>query len=100
MYSWMAASISQPLGEGPLANNENVRWYVGEYRRERVVRFANASATSGESVCDRCSTVADDVDRRYDITACSSAKVERSCVAMYVASADDEEVGDGTELGG
>src|SRR4051812_2894001 len=45
--SEMAASISQLLGRGPLVNSEKVRWYVGAYFRDRVVRLESESAASG-----------------------------------------------------
>jgi len=78
MCSSMAALISQLLGTAPLANKENVRWYVGALRRERVLRFVRASATSGLRGCGLWSADVVDVDRRYDMIACSSAKVDRS----------------------
>lgn len=100
MYSSMAASMSQLLGVGPSVNREKVRWYVGAYRRERVVRLAIVSAVSGAKPCGLCSAFAEDVESKYDITACSSAKVDRNSLATYVASEEDEELGEGIELGG
>ena len=100
MYWLMAESISQLLGLDPLVNNENVRWYVGALRRERVLRFVRASVTSGLRGCGLWSADVVDVDRRYDMMACSSAKVDRSCVATNPASEDEEDAADGTEFGG
>jgi hypothetical protein len=38
MYSLIAPSISQLLGSGPLVNSEKVRWYVGAYFSDLVLR--------------------------------------------------------------
>jgi hypothetical protein len=82
MNSSTAASMSQLLGRFAPVNSEKVRWYVGEYLTDRVVRFASESATSGVRPWGRCSVEKAVVDKRYEMIACSSAKVDRSCVAM------------------
>jgi hypothetical protein len=91
MYSSRAASIFHDDGVADGVNSENVRWYVREYFTDRVCRFANVSAISGARTFGLRSGGAELVDKRYAIIACSSAKISRSLLAMYVARVDDEE---------
>jgi hypothetical protein len=100
MYSLMAPSISQLLGSGPLVNSEKVRWYVGAYFSDLVVRLESESETSCESPCGRCSEGTALVDNRCEMVACSSAKVDRSWPATYVARGDEDAVGEGMPFGG
>ena len=81
-------------------NREKVRWYVGAYLSDLVVRLASDSALSGDNPNGRCSEGIEFVESRYEMVACSSANVDLSWLAMYVASADDEAVGDGILFGG
>lgn len=81
MYSSMAASISQLLGIGPLVNKEKVRWYVGAYFRDLVVRLESDSAASGVSPAGLWSDGIELFDSKYEMIACSSANVDRSWLA-------------------
>jgi hypothetical protein len=96
----MAPSISQLLGREPLVKSEKVRWYVGAYFSDLVVRFESESETSDERPWGRWSEGIEFVDSRYEMVACSSANVDRSWLATYVARGDDDEVGDGMPFGG
>lgn len=99
MYSSIAFSMSHVLGAAPAVNREKVRWYVGEYRRDRVVRFDNLSMTSGVKPWGLASG-AEEVDRRYEMMDCSSENVDCSSFAMYVASAEDDDDAEGIALEG
>lgn len=100
MYWSTASSISHVFGVGPSVKSEKVRWYVGAYRTDRVVRFERLSMADGVSVWDREPEDMDDVESRYEMIDCSSAKVSRSCVAMYVANVEEPEFGGDIALGG
>ena len=64
MYSSNAASMSQLAGVAVGVKRENVRWYVLEYFKDRVVHFASESATSGARALGDLSGGAELVDRR------------------------------------
>lgn len=63
---------------------------------ERVVHFERDAATCGESALGERSGGAEEVDRRYAIMACSSAKIVRRVLAMYVARLEEDEELEGT----
>ena len=67
--------------------------------RDRVLRLDSESAASGDRMLCLGSDEAEVMESRYDMVACSSAKVERSWFAIYVARVEDEDVADGTEFG-
>jgi len=92
--------MSQLLGSDPLAKSEKVRWYVGAYFNDLVVRFDSESDTSDESPCGRWSEGIELVDKRYEMVACSSENADRSWPATYVARGEDDEVCDGMPFGG
>jgi hypothetical protein len=78
---------------------ENVRWYVREYLRDRVVHFASESATSGARALGLLSGGAELVERRYAIIACSSANSSLKLLAMKLANEEEEDELDGTWFG-
>lgn len=96
MCSSNAASMSQEEGMAVGVNREKVRWYVREYFIDRVVHFANDSATSGTNAFGLRSGGAELVDRRYAIIACSSANISLNVFAIDVAREEEEDELEGT----
>jgi len=60
----LACGCAALLGSGPLVNSEKVRWYVGAYLSDLVVRFDSESAASGVRPCGRWSEGMELLDSR------------------------------------